>query len=66
MISMARQTAMYISRKLTTHTLQEIGKRFGGRDHGTVIHAMRTVETLLEQDEKVKRTVAFLMKSLSD
>lgn len=65
-ISMARQIAMYISRKLTTHTLQEIGKRFGGRDHGTVIHAMKTVETMLEQDEKAKRTVAFLMKSLSD
>lgn len=65
-ISLARQIAMFISRKLTNHTLQEIGKRFGGRDHGTVIHAMHTVETLLEQnDTNVKRVVDFLMKSLS-
>lgn len=65
-ISLARQIAMFISRKLTNHTLQEIGKRFGGRDHGTVIHAMHMVETLLEQnDTNVKRVVDFLMKSLS-
>ena len=65
-IALARQIAMFISRKLTNHTLQEIGKRFGGRDHGTVIHAMHTVETLLEQnDTNVKRVVEFLMKSLS-
>lgn len=65
-IALARQIAMFISRKLTSHTLQEIGKRFGGRDHGTVIHAMHTVETLLEQnDTNVKRVVDFLMKSLS-
>lgn len=65
-IALARQIAMFISRKLTNHTLQEIGKRFGGRDHGTVIHAMHTVETLLEHnDTNVKRVVDFLMKSLS-
>ena len=40
-IAMARQIAMYLSRKLTTHSLQEIGRQFGGRDHGTVMHAIK-------------------------
>lgn len=64
-IALARQIAMYISRKLTTHTLQEIGKHFGGRDHGTVIHAMKLIEHLVEHDDSIKRAVEFLMKSLS-
>lgn len=64
-IAMARQIAMYISRKLTTHSLQEIGKRFGGRDHGTVMHAIRVVDHSINHDENVRRAVEYLMKILS-
>ena len=64
-VALARQIAMYISRKVTSHTLQEIGRKFGGRDHGTVIHAMHTVENLIGHDDSVKRAVDILMKSLS-
>ena len=64
-IAMARQIAMYISRKLTTHSLQEIGKRFGGRDHGTVMHAIRVVDHSINHDENVHRAVEYLMKILA-
>jgi len=42
-IAFARQVAMFLSRKLTQSSLMEIGEAFGGRDHGTVIHAVRKV-----------------------
>ena len=41
---------MYLARKLTKNSLQEIGAAFGGRDHGTVIHATRTVEEKMAAD----------------
>lgn len=63
-IAIARQIAMYISRKLTTHSLQEIGRRFGGRDHGTVMHAIKVVSDLIESDENMRRRVEYLMKTL--
>lgn len=64
-IAQPRQIAMYISRKLTTLSLEEIGKRFGGRNHATVMHAMRVVEQMMSQDEDVKRAVEYLLKILS-
>ncbi len=64
-IAFPRQIAMYLCRVLTTHSLQEIGESFGGRDHGTVIHACKTVENIMEQDESVKRTVEYLQKQIS-
>lgn len=64
-IAFPRQIAMYLCRILTTHALQEIGEAFGGRDHGTVIHACRTVENMMEQDETVKRNVEYLSKQLN-
>lgn len=63
-IAMARQIAMYISRKLTTHSLQEIGRMFGGRDHGTVMHAIKVVGDAIESDENMRRRVEYLMKTL--
>jgi chromosomal replication initiator protein len=56
---------MYLRRLLTSHALQEIGDAFGGRDHGTVIHACRTVENIMDQDETVKRSVDYLTKQLA-
>jgi chromosomal replication initiator protein len=63
-IAFPRQIAMYLSRLLTTHPLKEIGEKFGGRDHGTVIHAVKTVEAIMEQDEKVRQNVDYLVRQL--
>lgn len=60
-----RQVAMYISRTLTSDPLKSIGDAFGGRDHGTVIHACKQVENMMEQDGSVKRGVDYLIKHLS-
>ena len=64
-IAFPRQIAMYLSRQLTRHSLQEIGDAFGGRDHGTVIHAVKTVENMMEQDDSVRGSVDFLKTQLS-
>ncbi len=64
-IAFPRQIAMYLSRMLTNHSLQEIGDGFGGRDHGTVIHACKTVENIMEQDPSVKRSVDYLENQLA-
>lgn len=64
-IAIPRQIAMYITRTLTKHSLQEIGDAFGGRDHGTVIHACKAVDNMMEQDSSVRGTVDFLKVQLS-
>jgi hypothetical protein len=53
----ARQVAMYLCKKLTTRSLPEIGRRFGGRDHTTVLHAVRQIERLLAQDAMIAAAV---------
>ncbi len=63
-IAFPRQVAMYLSRLLTNQPLKDIGEAFGGRDHGTVIHACKTVENIMEQDESVRRNIEFLIKQL--
>jgi len=64
-VARPRQVAMYLSRKLTTRSLPEIGRRFGGRDHTTVLHACRRVEALCLEDSAFKRQVEFLQDLLS-
>lgn len=64
-IAFARQVAMYLSRMLTSHSLQQIGAAFGNRDHGTVIHACRQVENMMEQEESTRRGVEYLQMQLS-
>jgi len=64
-IAFPRQVAMYLSRILTEHSLQEIGAAFGGRDHGTVIHACKTVENMMDQDTSIKTSVELLNEQLS-
>ncbi len=59
-IAFPRQIAMYLSRVLTKSPLQEIGENFGGRDHGTVMYACKTVENLMEQDESIRSVVEYL------
>lgn len=63
-IAFPRQVAMYLCRLLTSHSLQEIGTAFGGRDHGTVIHACKTVENIVQQEPSAKRTLQFLQQKL--
>lgn len=63
-IVVPRQIAMYLSRLHTNHSLAEIGEQFGGRDHGTVIHACKAVENLREQDDSIRRSVDYLAKNL--
>jgi chromosomal replication initiator protein len=64
-IAIPRQIAMYLARTLTKHSLQEIGDLFGGRDHGTVIHACKAVENMMEQDASARGSVEFLRSQLS-
>lgn len=64
-IAIPRQIAMYLSRTLTKHSLQEIGDAFGGRDHGTVIHACKAVDNMMEQDASSRGSVEFLKSQLS-
>ena len=64
-IAIPRQIAMYLSRTLTKHSLQEIGDAFGGRDHGTVIHACKAVDNMMEQDQTMRSSIEFLRHQLS-
>jgi chromosomal replication initiator protein len=64
-IAIPRQIAMYLARTLTKHSLQEIGDAFGGRDHGTVIHACKAVDNMCEQDSSTRGSVDFLKAQLS-
>ncbi|MDR2513333.1 MAG: chromosomal replication initiator protein DnaA [Puniceicoccales bacterium] len=59
-IAFARQVAMYLCTQLTDASLSAIGNAFGGRDHGTVIHARKTVEGRMEVDLQVRREVEYL------
>ena len=64
-VARPRQVAMYLARKLTTRSLPEIGRRFGGRDHTTVLHACRRIEALCSEDPLFKQEVDFLSQMLS-
>ena len=52
-----RQIAMYLAKKMTTRSLPEIGRRFANRDHTTVIHAVKTITRLSEQDDEMKKSI---------
>ena len=59
-----RQIAMYLSKVLTLRSLPEIGRRFGGRDHTTVLHACRRIEALIVEDAMFRQEVDFLSQML--
>jgi chromosomal replication initiator protein len=61
-----RQIAMYLSKTLTLRSLPEIGRRFGGRDHTTVLHAVRKIETLVSSDFTLKEELELLKRILSE
>ncbi|MBV9113438.1 MAG: chromosomal replication initiator protein DnaA [Hyphomicrobiales bacterium] len=61
-----RQIAMYLSKTLTLRSLPEIGRRFGGRDHTTVLHAVRKIEGLIGENPSLKDEIALLKRMLTD
>jgi chromosomal replication initiator protein len=63
-IAFPRQVAMYLSRQLTENSLSSIGEAFGGRDHGTVLHACRLVKDRMEIDANIRQVVSYLEKQL--
>jgi len=63
-VAFPRQVAMYLSRTLTDRSLVDIGETFGGRDHGTVMHACRLIETRMAEDQRLRQTVSYLQQSL--
>jgi len=63
-IAFPRQIAMYLSRELTKSSLSDIGEAFGGKDHGTVIHACKLVKKRIEDDEKTRSAVSLLDNQL--
>ena len=64
-IAFPRQIAMYLARELTKTSLSEIGESFGGRDHGTVLHAHRLVKDRMLKDDKTRSVVSFLDNQLT-
>jgi len=65
-IAFPRQIAMYLARTMTDLSLVEIGQAFGGRDHGTVIHAGKKVEQKIEESKETRQAVAMLSTRLSN
>jgi chromosomal replication initiator protein len=61
-----RQIAMYLAKALTLRSLPEIGRRFGGRDHTTVLHAVRKIETLASSDAALVEEIELLKCLLTD
>jgi len=60
-----RQIAMTLARELTTNSTSRIGQRFGGRDHSTVIHAIRKIAALAQEDQQITADLAELRAGLS-
>jgi chromosomal replication initiator protein len=63
-IAFPRQIAMFLARQMTETSLTAIGEAFGGRDHGTVLHACRLVKDRMEVDANVRQVVSYLEKQL--
>ena len=63
-IAFPRQVAMYLARELTKASLNEIGDAFGGRDHGTVLHACKLVKKRMHEQDTLRQTISFIDSSL--
>jgi chromosomal replication initiator protein len=61
-----RQIAMYLAKVLTLRSLPEIGRRFGGRDHTTVLHAVRKIEGLVQGDKALAEEIEVLKRMLME
>ena len=65
-VVMPRQIAMYLSKTLTPRSFPEIGRRFGGRDHTTVLHAVRKIEELIASDTKLSHEIELLKRLINE
>ena len=63
-VARPRQVAMYLAKKLTARSLPEIGRRFGGRDHTTVMHAVKRIEEWRASDREIDADVVHLTRLL--
>ncbi len=63
-IARPRQVAMYLAKQMTTRSLPEIGRRFGGRDHTTIMHGVRKIEELCAEDHGMAEDVQLLRRAL--
>ena len=63
-IARPRQVAMYLAKSITTRSLPEIGRKFGGRDHTTVIHAIKTIEEIMVNDPSLAEDIELLTRIL--
>ena len=63
-IARPRQVAMYLSKQLTLRSLPEIGRRFGGRDHTTIMHGVRKIEELMAMDSQLADDLQLLRRQL--
>ena len=63
-IARPRQVAMYLAKQLTLRSLPEIGRRFGGRDHTTIMHGVRKIEELMATDSDLSDNIAMLRRAL--
>src|SRR6202165_1200286 len=63
-IAFPRHIAMYLVRELTKMSLNEIGDAFGGRDHGTVLHACKLVKKRMKEQDSIRQTISFIDSSL--
>ena len=64
-VARPRQVAMYLAKQLTARSLPEIGRKFGGRDHTTVMHAVRKIEELMEEDAQIAQDVEIIRRALT-
>ncbi|MEK7710025.1 MAG: chromosomal replication initiator protein DnaA, partial [candidate division NC10 bacterium] len=64
-IAFPRQIAMYLARQLTTASLLEIGRAFGGKDHTTVLHAVGKITRLIQEDPKLRKTIDALTQGIA-
>ena len=65
-VALPRQIAMYLTRELTGFPLKEIGKRFGGKDHTTILHACNKIDKLKNQDRELKITIEKLIHNIQN
>ncbi|HVI31703.1 chromosomal replication initiator protein DnaA [Phenylobacterium sp.] len=63
-VARPRQVAMWLAKQITTRSLPDIGRRFGGRDHTTVLHAVRRIESLKGEDASIARDLDVLLRKL--
>src|SRR4249920_3809 len=63
-IAFPRQVAMFLARELTKTSLSEIGDAFGGRHHGTVLHACKLVKKRMKEQDKIRQTISFIDSAL--